>query len=86
MNGDAIPIHGAEGSLGKVTARQATVVAGIARGLSDSEIAEILRISPRTVRAHAEVAKLKVNAKRRAELPYAFFCATGLNPLTQVFP
>lgn len=63
-----------------ISRRQRAVVVGVARGLSNAEIARELRISPRTVRAHIETAKAKVSAGRRAELPYAFFRATGISP------
>ena len=57
-----------------LTGRQSEVLELIARGLSDREIAVSLGISPRTVRMHADVLRMKLGVARRRELPYAYLC------------
>lgn len=63
-----------------VTERQRVVVALIARGLSNDEIALCLGISPRTVRAHTDALRMKLRAPHRRVLPAAFYAQTGEDP------
>ncbi len=61
------------------TRRQLQVVELIAEGRSNREIAAELGISPRTVRAHCDVLRAKLAARRR-EIPLAYRCLTGADP------
>jgi DNA-binding CsgD family transcriptional regulator len=51
-----------------VTAREADVLALVAEGRANREIAERLFLSPRTVEKHVERLLAKTGATRRAEL------------------
>jgi DNA-binding CsgD family transcriptional regulator len=53
----------------------------IARGRSNVEIAGLLGISSRTVRAHCDALRWKLATSRR-EIPVAYRTATGLDPFT----
>lgn len=55
-------------SLGLLTAREREVVSQVAGGLSNSEIAEVLYVSPATVKTHVARAMMKLNAHDRAQL------------------
>ena len=65
----------------RFTRRQRQVVALIAAGLSNEEIAHELGISPRTVRLHCDAVRNKLNVRRR-QIPYAYREATGQDPLS----
>jgi DNA-binding NarL/FixJ family response regulator len=54
--------------LDELTAREREVVAHVALGLSNGEIAEQLVISPATVKTHVSRAMLKLHASHRAKL------------------
>ena len=56
------------GKLDELTAREREVVALVARGLSNHEIAERLVISPATAKTHVSRAMLKLDASHRAQL------------------
>jgi DNA-binding NarL/FixJ family response regulator len=56
----------------RLTARQSEVLALIVDGLTDGEAAERLGISPRTVRMHADVLRVKLGVARRRQLPLAY--------------
>jgi DNA-binding NarL/FixJ family response regulator len=60
--------------------RQRQVVELIAQGYSNAEIAAELGISPRTVRAHSEVLRMKLGV-RRSRIPFAYRRLTGADPL-----
>lgn len=62
------------------TLRQRQVVHLIARGHSNVEIAELLGISPRTVKAHADALRVKLRVERRRQIPSAFRETTGEDP------
>jgi PAS domain S-box-containing protein len=66
--GDAsfAPSERARGS-GGPTAREREVLALLARGSSDSEIADMLALSPATVQTHVRNAKAKLGARTRAQ-------------------
>jgi DNA-binding CsgD family transcriptional regulator len=52
---------------GGPTAREREVLALLARGASDSEIADMLALSPATVQTHVRNAKAKLGARTRAQ-------------------
>jgi DNA-binding CsgD family transcriptional regulator len=74
MNGKAVTF----------TARQTQVVELIAAGYSNLEIALALDISERTVRAHCEVVRHKLDDVPRRRIPLAYRRATGADPLAWV--
>ena len=55
-------------ALEALTNREREVVALVARGLSNDEIAERLVVSPATARTHVSRAMIKLNARDRAQL------------------
>jgi len=55
-------------SLGHLTEREREIVALVAEGLSNQEIAERLVVSPATVRTHVSRATVKLHARDRAQL------------------
>jgi DNA-binding NarL/FixJ family response regulator len=64
----------------KFTERQRQVIRLIARGYSNPEVAEILGVSPRTVKAHSDVLRMKLRVPRRRQIPSAFRELTGEDP------
>ncbi len=54
--------------IGDLTAREAEIVAQVAAGLSNDEIAERYVLSPATVRTHVGRAMVKLGARDRAQL------------------
>jgi len=62
------------------TNRQRQVVSLIAGGHSNLEMAEILGVSPRTVKAHCDTLRTKLRVSRRRQIPAAFRSVTGLDP------
>jgi DNA-binding NarL/FixJ family response regulator len=54
--------------VGSLTDREREIVALVARGLSNDEIADHLTISPETARTHVSHARVKVGARDRAQL------------------
>lgn len=65
-----------------ITARQREVVALIAAGCSNAEVAVRLGISPRTAKAHCDVLRQKLGVRRRRQIPVAFRLLTGEDPLS----
>jgi DNA-binding CsgD family transcriptional regulator len=65
----------------RLTQRQREVIASIANGHTDVEIAALLSISPRTVRAHCDRLRMKLEVRRRREIPAAFRRLTGSDPM-----
>ena len=59
---------GTAGSLGVLTEREVEVLAYLAEGSSNAEIAEALTISPKTVARHSENIMAKLNLHSRTEL------------------
>lgn len=64
------------------TGRQRQVIGLIAQGYSNPEIAALLGVSPRTVKAHSDILRLKLRVGRRRQIPAAFRAATGEDPHT----
>jgi DNA-binding CsgD family transcriptional regulator len=65
-----------------LTERQRQVVELIAGGCSNEEIARVLGISPRTVKAHCDVLRQKLGVSRRRQIPIAYLAQTGHDPLS----
>ena len=55
-------------ALGALTDREREIVALVASGLNNDEIAEALFISPATARTHVSRAMIKLGARDRAQL------------------
>jgi DNA-binding NarL/FixJ family response regulator len=55
-------------NLGSLTDREREIVALVAQGLSNHEIAERLRVSPATARTHVSRSMVKLGARDRAQL------------------
>ncbi len=64
----------------KLTERQRQIVQLIAQGHSNLEIAERLRISPRTAKAHSDALRTKLGVARRRQIPAAVRELTGEDP------
>lgn len=64
---EAVPPHHVE-QLVTLTPREREMVAAVATGLSNQEIAERMYLSPFTVRAHVQRAMTKLEARDRAQL------------------
>jgi DNA-binding NarL/FixJ family response regulator len=64
--------------LGELTEREREIVAWVATGRSNDEIAEELVVSPATVRTHVSRAMLKLRARDRAQL-VVFAIESGLS-------
>jgi ATP/maltotriose-dependent transcriptional regulator MalT len=64
-----------------ITARQREVVALIAAGCSNEEVAHHLDISPRTAKAHSDALRQKLGVPRRRQIPAAYRKVTGEDPL-----
>ncbi|WP_067434966.1 response regulator [Nocardioides jensenii] len=65
--------------LGQLTEREREMVAWVATGRSNQEIAEELVVSPDTVRTHVSRAMVKLRARDRAQL-VVFAIQSGLEP------
>jgi len=66
-------------ALGDLTEREREIVAWVATGRSNQEIAELLVVSPDTVRTHVSRAMVKLRARDRAQL-VVFAMQSGLQP------
>ena len=77
--GTASPRHTPHPELGQLTEREREVVAWVATGRSNQEIAEALVLSPDTVRTHVSRAMVKLHARDRAQL-VVFALQSGLEP------
>ena len=66
--------------LDELTAREREVMALVAEGLSNAEIAEQLVVSPATARTHVSRAMVKLHARNRAQLVVLAY-QTGLVPV-----
>ncbi len=65
--------------LGQLTEREREIVAWVASGRSNQEIADELVVSPDTVRTHVSRAMVKLQARDRAQL-VVFAIQSGLEP------
>ena len=64
-----------------ITPRQREVVALIAAGCSNEEVAQRHEISARTAKAHSDALRQKLGVPRRRQIPAAFRRLTGEDPL-----
>jgi DNA-binding CsgD family transcriptional regulator len=64
-----------------LTERQLQVVALLALGCSNDEVAARLGISARTAKAHCDVLRQKLGVPRRRQIPAAINTLTGQDPL-----
>jgi DNA-binding NarL/FixJ family response regulator len=60
--------------------RQRQVLTLVAAGLTGDEIARELSISPRTVRMHSDVLRIKLGVQKRRLIPAAYRAMTGEDP------
>jgi DNA-binding NarL/FixJ family response regulator len=79
--GTAAPPPQPHPQLGDLTDREREIVAWVATGMSNGEIAERLVVSPDTVRTHVSRAMVKLAARDRAQL-VVFAIRSGLEPPT----
>jgi DNA-binding NarL/FixJ family response regulator len=77
--GSAAPAPEPHPQLGDLTDREREIVAWVATGMSNGEIAERLVVSPDTVRTHVSRAMVKLAARDRAQL-VVFAIRSGLEP------
>jgi DNA-binding NarL/FixJ family response regulator len=77
--GAAAPATSAHPALDDLTEREREIVAWVATGRSNHEIAELLVVSPDTVRTHVSRAMVKLRARDRAQL-VVFALQSGLTP------
>lgn len=56
----------------RLTPRQEEVARLILLGLTNAEVADVLHISPRTARAHADALKLRLGVSWRREIAAAY--------------
>ncbi len=73
--------HAAEGSAGLLSGREREIVALLAGGASDAQIAGQLVLSVNTVRSHLERIRDKTGARRRTEL-VRYAIQAGIDPVT----
>ena len=66
--------------LDELTEREREVLAAVARGLSNAEIAEALYISPATAKTHVSRLLTKLDARDRAQLVVAAYEAGVVQP------
>jgi DNA-binding NarL/FixJ family response regulator len=64
----------------KITARQRQVIHLIAAGLSNTEVARELGVSPRTAKAHSDILRRTLGVSRRTRVPLAYRVLTGRDP------
>jgi len=63
------------------TWRQQQVIGCLAAGMTETEIATRLCISPRTVRMHCDVVRIRLDVPKRRLIPVAYRERTGRDPL-----
>lgn len=59
--------------------RQRQIVGAIAAGLTAEQAGELLDLSPRSVKMHADRLRDRLNVRRRRDIPLAFYKMTGEN-------
>ena len=64
----------------RLSARQHEVARCVAEGMTDSEIAAKLGISPRTARMHCDALRARLGVERRRQIPYAYRSMIGVDP------
>lgn len=69
-----------ENRVRNLPARDLDAIVAMARGMTFAEAGKELGISPSAVKAPTERLKLLLNVRRREEIPYAYWLATGVNP------
>ena len=77
--GAAAPAREPHPQLGDLTEREREIAAWVGTGMSNSEIAARLVVSPDTVRTHVSRAMIKLGARDRAQL-VVFAIRSGLEP------
>jgi DNA-binding NarL/FixJ family response regulator len=77
--GAAAPAREPHPQLGDLTDREREIAAWVGTGMSNSEIAARLVVSPDTVRTHVSRAMIKLGARDRAQL-VVFAIRSGLEP------
>jgi len=77
--GSVAPARQPHPQLGELTEREREIMAWVATGMSNQEIAERLVVSPDTVRTHVSRAMVKLGARDRAQL-VVFAIRSGLEP------
>jgi DNA-binding NarL/FixJ family response regulator len=80
MNDESAPAVVDEDAVQHLTTREREVVGMVGRGLSNDDIAEVLYLSPLTVKTHVSRAMTKLHARDRAQLVALAF-RTGLTTL-----
>jgi DNA-binding NarL/FixJ family response regulator len=73
----SVPAGAAHPEIGRLTEREREIVAWVATGRSNDEIADELVVSPATVRTHVSRAMVKLHARDRAQL-VVFAIQSGL--------
>jgi DNA-binding NarL/FixJ family response regulator len=73
----SVPASAAHPEIGRLTEREREIVAWVATGRSNDEIADELVVSPATVRTHVSRAMVKLHARDRAQL-VVFAIQSGL--------
>jgi DNA-binding CsgD family transcriptional regulator len=69
-----------------LTPRQRQVIAQLARGRSNLEVAAALGISPRTAKAHTDEIRRRLGVEKRRQILYAYFVETGELPIEREAP
>jgi DNA-binding NarL/FixJ family response regulator len=77
--GRPVAAPAATAALDQLTEREREIVAWVATGRSNDEIAQELVVSPATVRTHVSRAMTKLHARDRAQL-VVFAVQAGLEP------
>ncbi len=68
-----------------ITSRQRQIIALIAAGCSNEEVGRMLGISARTVKAHCDTLRQKLEVDRRRHIPAAYYRLTGQDPFMSAF-
>jgi DNA-binding CsgD family transcriptional regulator len=82
---DVAPLAAAARTI-SLSSRQREVLVYVAAGRTNAEIARQLAISPRTVRMHCDVLKVKLGVPKRRLIPAAYRAITGMDPFLAFGP